>query len=209
MTSRIIRPSAVVLFAVLVVAACSSDDSSSSSTTTEATTTSTTEASTTSTTGEDLQECGDLSKDTVETIQEDLKTLGYYDGEIDGECGEETESALIAFQEAEGLTADGKWGPNTEAAMERALSGGGGGSSTTSTTGGGGTPACTEQEFQSIVDEGVTVESVQCEDGFAVVAASTPDFDETLRYEAQGGTWVENDDCNDFPPSLQAACNTN
>ncbi|KAA0235363.1 MAG: hypothetical protein JJLCMIEE_01719 [Acidimicrobiales bacterium] len=208
MTSRIVRSSAVMLFAVLLAAACSSDDSSPTTTTTEETTTSTTEESTTSSTVEDLQECGDLSKDTVETIQQDLETLGYYDGEIDGECGDETESALIAFQEAEGLTADGKWGPNTEAAMERALSGGGGGSST-STTGGGGTPACTEQEFQSIVGEGVTVESVQCEDGFAVVAASTPDYDETLRYEAQGGAWVENDDCSDFPPSLQSACNTN
>ncbi len=203
MTSRLTRSLVLLSALLLLIGACGNDDDSADTTTTTAGTGG----------GEDLQECGDLSTSTVETIQEDLKTLGYYEGNIDGECGGETEEALIAFQEAEGLTADGKWGPNTEAAMERALSGGGASTSSTQTTStqttSGGSPPCTDEEFQSIAPSGTTVNSVECDAGFAVVDASTPDYDYTLRYEAQGGVWVENDDCADFPPSLQSACNTN
>ena len=42
-----------------------------------------------------------------------LKELGYYKGSPDGDFGSGTEDAVIAFQKANGLTADGKAGPKT------------------------------------------------------------------------------------------------
>jgi hypothetical protein len=46
-------------------------------------------------------------------IQMELKYLGYYNGEVDGNFGEKTEAAVIAYQKAKGLTADGEVGKNT------------------------------------------------------------------------------------------------
>lgn len=53
----------------------------------------------------------------VRTIQDKLKRWGYYRGEIDGIFGEETQAAVIKFQEINGLTADGVVGTATLAAL--------------------------------------------------------------------------------------------
>ena len=52
-------------------------------------------------------EPGDES-DAVSAMQKRLKELGYYKSTADGEFGNVTKSALIAFQKANGLTADGR-----------------------------------------------------------------------------------------------------
>ncbi len=52
--------------------------------------------------------------DEVVKIQTRLAELGYYDGEIDGHFGEETEKAFMAFQENAGLTPDGIAGADRE-----------------------------------------------------------------------------------------------
>lgn len=57
----------------------------------------------------------------VRSLQKDLKTLGYYNGNIDGEFGNGTKSAVEKFQRAEGLTVDGKAGDKTLDALEDAL----------------------------------------------------------------------------------------
>ncbi|MEB3232271.1 MAG: peptidoglycan-binding protein, partial [Leptolyngbyaceae bacterium] len=57
----------------------------------------------------------------VETLQNQLTRLGYYDGPITGYFGSLTEAALIRFQSAQGLTADGIVGSATESALDRAL----------------------------------------------------------------------------------------
>ncbi|MEM9927243.1 MAG: peptidoglycan-binding domain-containing protein [Cyanobacteria bacterium P01_D01_bin.50] len=49
----------------------------------------------------------------VSTLQAFLKQLGYYSGAIDGDFGPQTKQAVIDFQQAQGLTADGIVGPNT------------------------------------------------------------------------------------------------
>ena len=49
----------------------------------------------------------------VRTLQKRLKELGYYSGSVDGDFGPATEKAVIAFQKANGLTADGKAGRQT------------------------------------------------------------------------------------------------
>ncbi|MGN1162488.1 MAG: spore cortex-lytic enzyme [Christensenellales bacterium] len=50
-------------------------------------------------------------------IQQKLKDLGYYSGAVDGIYGNATRSAVIAFQKANGLVADGIAGPKTIAAL--------------------------------------------------------------------------------------------
>ena len=50
-------------------------------------------------------------------IQQKLKELGYYKGSIDGIYGQGTRSAVIAFQKANGLSADGIVGPKTASAL--------------------------------------------------------------------------------------------
>lgn len=50
-------------------------------------------------------------------VQQKLKELGYYTGSVDGVYGQGTRSAVIAFQKANGLTADGIVGANTAKAL--------------------------------------------------------------------------------------------
>ena len=63
----------------------------------------------------------DSKGDDIRTLQENLLRLGYKPGAVDGHFGEKTEDALIQFQEAEGIYADGVFGPRTLAVMEQAL----------------------------------------------------------------------------------------
>ena len=57
------------------------------------------------------------SGETVKEIQTRLKNWGYYSAGIDGVYGSRTEAAVKQFQRKNGLTADGKAGPATLAAM--------------------------------------------------------------------------------------------
>ena len=54
---------------------------------------------------------------TVKQIQTKLKSWGYYSGSVDGIYGSATEKAVRAFQKKNGLTVDGKAGPQTLKAM--------------------------------------------------------------------------------------------
>lgn len=55
---------------------------------------------------------GDSNSD-VKKLQKALKILGYYSGEIDGDYGSGTEKAVINYQRAHKLTADGSAGEKT------------------------------------------------------------------------------------------------
>lgn len=50
-------------------------------------------------------------------VQQKLKELGYYSGSVDGVYGQGTRNAVVAFQKANGLTADGVVGQNTARAL--------------------------------------------------------------------------------------------
>jgi len=54
---------------------------------------------------------------TNEQIQQALKSAGFYEGSIDGSIGKKSKAAIIAFQEQNGLTADGKVGKKTWAKL--------------------------------------------------------------------------------------------
>ena len=53
----------------------------------------------------------------VTQIQQRLSDWGYYSGSVDGIYGSKTTAAVKYFQRRNGLTADGKCGPNTLAAL--------------------------------------------------------------------------------------------
>lgn len=50
-------------------------------------------------------------------LQESLKTLGFYRGNVDGDYGEQTRSAVTAYQTARGLKPDGWAGAITIATL--------------------------------------------------------------------------------------------
>ena len=60
----------------------------------------------------------------VTAVQKKLIQWGYLTGSADGRYGEKTRQAVAAFQRKNGLTADGRVGPKTAAAMGVTLSGG-------------------------------------------------------------------------------------
>jgi DNA invertase Pin-like site-specific DNA recombinase/peptidoglycan hydrolase-like protein with peptidoglycan-binding domain len=57
----------------------------------------------------------------VETLQRSLRRLGWAPGPVDGLFGPRTEAALLGFQAARGLAADGVAGPATWGALAHAL----------------------------------------------------------------------------------------
>ena len=73
----------------------------------------------------------------VKVTEQQLKTLGYYSGSVDGDYGSGTTAAVTAFQQANDLTADGIAGKATQNAIYAAINGGSsssGGSSSGSST---------------------------------------------------------------------------
>ena len=53
----------------------------------------------------------------VKDLQGRLQALGYYAGEIDGQFGAMTKEAVISFQKANGLDADGMVGSETKSLL--------------------------------------------------------------------------------------------
>jgi peptidoglycan hydrolase-like protein with peptidoglycan-binding domain len=60
---------------------------------------------------------GTISPAAVEAVQARLRTLGFYNGAVDGNWGPETQSALARFQQSRGLQADSQLTPATVAAL--------------------------------------------------------------------------------------------
>jgi len=65
---------------------------------------------------DNLLQLGDAGTE-VSTVQSRLSALGYYQGAVDGMFGSLTESAVMAFQQAQGLYPDGIVGPSTQQAL--------------------------------------------------------------------------------------------
>ena len=71
----------------------------------------------------------------VRTLQQKLKSWGYYDGSVDGIFGSGTKEAVKYFQRTNGLSADGIVGSATAAALGMSLSGSSSGTSAGSSSG--------------------------------------------------------------------------
>lgn len=63
------------------------------------------------------QGAANMSPEIIVAIQSALAEKGFDPGMIDGEFGPKTEAAVIAYQQAEGLTIDGEVGPETSASL--------------------------------------------------------------------------------------------
>lgn len=57
----------------------------------------------------------------VLSLQTKLAKLGYFSGPANGVLGPVTQAAIKTFQANSGLTADGLWGPSSQAALDAAL----------------------------------------------------------------------------------------
>jgi murein L,D-transpeptidase YcbB/YkuD len=100
----------------------------SPTTTSPTTTTPATTTPSTSTSGFTLPEgtklrLGEGDPEQIKALQQALTSAGYDPGPVDGTFGQRTEAAVTAFQQANGLSADGVVGPETAAALNSALSG--------------------------------------------------------------------------------------
>jgi peptidoglycan hydrolase-like protein with peptidoglycan-binding domain len=105
---------------LLVVAACggSAADTTTTTSTTVAAAPPTTQSVTTSTLPATTTTAAKLgATSTMIVVQQDLTALGLFDGKIDGIAGEKTRAAIAKFQADAGITADGNFGPNTDAAL--------------------------------------------------------------------------------------------
>jgi hypothetical protein len=98
---------AVVVAIPLLATACGSNSAS-----TATSTTSSGSSSATTTSGG-----GAAAATNVRELQEDLAKVGCYSGQIDGALGPVTKQAIRNFQSAAGLSADGVYGPNTQARL--------------------------------------------------------------------------------------------
>lgn len=70
----------------------------------------------------------------IRIVQQRLSNLGYYTAKVDGIWGTRTRTAVVNFQKANGLVADGIVGAKTEKALGITLSSGGGSTSSLSSS---------------------------------------------------------------------------
>ena len=108
---------------------------------------------------ENTQSVETLSKngsrgDEVRKIQQRLKDWGYYDGNVDGIFGPQTEKAVRYFQSKNGLQVDGIAGPATLAAIGISSSGFGGNSG-----GGSGAPSGTSDSDYRLLARLISAEA--------------------------------------------------
>ena len=128
---RSVRHMALVGVLAIVVAACSGGDGEAGTTTsstaapvattsTRAPTTTTPPASTT-TIAPTTTIGGPVATATTAVVQQQLRALGYFEGDTDGVAGPVTVAALEAFQEDAEITVDGEFGPETAEALATAV----------------------------------------------------------------------------------------
>ncbi len=196
----------LVVIAALGTAACGGSS--------DPTTTTTSTASTTVPPNTD-----EATKVFDERIQTQLQQVGCYRGAIDGILGRASDEAILEFQRAEGLAADGELGPRTEAALTAAVAAGRRVCSPTTTT---STPAttttaapndapCTASALlKGLPAEGEQITRFVCAGGWA---AGSLDNGSKFILKAQQGSWFApaQDPCGGAsagldPAILEAGC---
>ncbi len=199
MYTRSIRSVAITLLAVSAVVGLSAcGDKSKDTTTTSAAANSTTTTAAVTTTTSNAE--AEATKKFDEQIQRELQEVGCYNGSVDGILGPKSDAAILEFQRAEGLAADGELGPETEAALKKAVAAGKkvcGGSSTTTTAKPGSTTtttakpnpgACTATALVNALggDPSTKLSNFVCSGNYAAGTFGGEKF----ILEKSGGTWV-------------------
>jgi len=102
------------------------------------------------------------NKGSVSNIQTVLKSLGYYNGEIDGSYGPQTEAAVKAYQKDNGLTYDGMAGPQTLASLNSKITANAAGTKNTESAASGSNAVSTGTSIKvSDFDRDLSVEDQQ------------------------------------------------
>lgn len=99
----------------------------------------------------------DMRGDAVLKLQQDLNKLGYYSGTISGHFGSKTEAAVMSFQRANGLSADGIAGSKTLAKIATALGSSSSGSSSNSSS----SNSSSSSSSSSLLKQGTKSEAVR------------------------------------------------
>lgn len=99
----------------------------------------------------------DMRGDAVLKLQQDLNKLGYYSGTISGHFGSKTEAAVMSFQKANGLSADGIAGSKTLAKIATALGSSSSGSSSNSSS----SNSSSSSSSSSLLKQGTKSEAVR------------------------------------------------
>ena len=100
----------------------------------------------------------DMRSDAVLKLQQDLNKLGYYSGTISGHFGSKTEAAVMSFQKANGLSADGIAGSKTLAKIATAL---GNSSSSSSSNSSSSNSSSSSAASSSLLKQGTKSEAVR------------------------------------------------
>ena len=100
----------------------------------------------------------DMRGDAVLKLQQDLNKLGYYSGTISGHFGSKTEAAVMSFQKANGLSADGIAGSKTLAKIATALGSSSSGSSSNSSS---SNSSSSSTSSSSLLKQGTKSEAVR------------------------------------------------
>ena len=100
----------------------------------------------------------DMRSDAVLKLQQDLSKLGYYSGTISGHFGSKTEAAVMSFQKANGLSADGIAGSKTLAKIATALGSSSSGSSSNSSS---SNSSSSSASSSSLLKQGTKSEAVR------------------------------------------------
>lgn len=210
------RRTGALMFALLAVAAlalgaCGKESSSSSSGSTQTTAGSGTTQVTTN-----------VPSTTVKfdkTVQQQLKDVGCYTGNVDGILGPQTDAAIIAFQQASGLTVDGEVGPDTEAALAKATASktlvckSPATSTTSTTTPNANDPVCSATALAKAAPAGTVITQFVCSDLYAGVQGQNAYYG-VFKWQAQSGAapaWVAIQPCGaasaGIPPQvLETGC---
>ena len=101
----------------------------------------------------------DMRSDAVLKLQQDLSKLGYYSGTISGHFGSKTEAAVMSFQRANGLSADGIAGSKTLAKIATAL--GNSSSSSSSSNSSSSNSSSSSAASSSLLKQGTKSEAVR------------------------------------------------
>ena len=100
----------------------------------------------------------DMRSDAVLKLQQDLNKLGYYSGTLSGHFGSKTEAAVMSFQKANGLSADGIAGSKTLAKIATAL---GSSSSSSSSNSSSSNSSSSSASSSSLLKQGTKSEAVR------------------------------------------------
>ena len=145
--------------------------------------------------------------DDVVKVQKRLIQFDYLSGTADGKYGEETRNAVLRFQRNNGLTADGRVGPKTAAALGVTLSGSGSSSAKAASSSSTGYVSSDHRLLSKLVHAEARGETYKGQVAVAAVvlnrvaSSSFPNTISGVIYQSGAFSCVDNGSINNTPDS--------